>query len=374
VFYRFTVGQTADSDMITAKLIDAVYEAGAIPELWPRAFEEIGRSFGTAGGLLFVVSEAGMEWTGGGGVADYFPSFLAGEGMRLNDRPQRLIGMRHMGFVADFHTQAEIDSLPMYTEHLAPLGYCYPAGTAAPGLDGTTFVFSVEGFDSLEAARAAVPALDQLRPHFARAASTSAQLGVARAKATVEALATLGAAAAVVGRGRRLVAANEPFERELGGRIFDRRTGVELFDATAGARLRETLDRIDWGHKAGCSIALRGKEEAKPAVLHVAPMPGRARDIFSGGLALLTLASGRDRPLLGDGVLEALFDLTPAEARLARALAAGETLGTASAERGVSIETSRVHLKRIFDKVGTSRQTELIALLRDLSASTEQTA
>ena len=59
-------------------------------------------------------------------------------------------------------------------------------------------------------------------------------------------------------------------------------------------------------------------------------------------------------------LLRSRFGLTPAEARLALHLVAGETLRSAEVKLSISYETARTHLKNIFDKTGTSRQAELV--------------
>ena len=58
------------------------------------------------------------------------------------------------------------------------------------------------------------------------------------------------------------------------------------------------------------------------------------------------------------GQLEQLLELTPAEARLARTLAQGQTESAA-----VSLNTVRTHLKSIFSKTGVSRQSDLVRLI-----------
>lgn len=61
------------------------------------------------------------------------------------------------------------------------------------------------------------------------------------------------------------------------------------------------------------------------------------------------------------------FDLTRTEARIARRVAGGETLEQVAAVLGISVGTARNHLKRVFGKTGTSRQAELVWLLRRVS-------
>ena len=64
---------------------------------------------------------------------------------------------------------------------------------------------------------------------------------------------------------------------------------------------------------------------------------------------------------MDESQLAALFDLTPAEARVARGVAEGLDLDALARARGVSVQTVRAQLKAVFRKTGTSRQNELAA-------------
>jgi len=55
--------------------------------------------------------------------------------------------------------------------------------------------------------------------------------------------------------------------------------------------------------------------------------------------------------------------LTPAEARLAADLADGLTLEESAERSSTQVATARTHLKRIFAKTRTRRQSELVRLL-----------
>jgi DNA-binding CsgD family transcriptional regulator len=57
------------------------------------------------------------------------------------------------------------------------------------------------------------------------------------------------------------------------------------------------------------------------------------------------------------------FGLTPAEARLALHLVAGETLRSAAVKLSITYETARSQLKNIFKKTGTCRQAELVIVI-----------
>ena len=62
-------------------------------------------------------------------------------------------------------------------------------------------------------------------------------------------------------------------------------------------------------------------------------------------------------------LLRCHFGLTPAEARLALHLVAGETLRSAAVKLSISYETARTQLKNIFSKTGTCRQAELVIVI-----------
>jgi DNA-binding CsgD family transcriptional regulator len=61
--------------------------------------------------------------------------------------------------------------------------------------------------------------------------------------------------------------------------------------------------------------------------------------------------------------LRAEFGLTKAEARLALRVAEGSSLASAAQAFNVKLTTIRSQLQQVFAKTGTSRQTELVALL-----------
>ena len=61
--------------------------------------------------------------------------------------------------------------------------------------------------------------------------------------------------------------------------------------------------------------------------------------------------------------LRELYSLTPGEARLASWLLQGKSVEEAAAAMGVTLNTARAYLKRIYQKTGVRRQPELMRLL-----------
>ena len=84
--------------------------------------------------------------------------------------------------------------------------------------------------------------------------------------------------------------------------------------------------------------------------------------------ALLTVALPRTAGEADPMLIGSMFELTPAEVRLANALMRGEGMARIAAVHRVSITTVRAQLKAIFAKTNTHRQAELVELLMRVTA------
>src|SRR6201999_995374 len=101
-------------------------------------------------------------------------------------------------------------------------------------------------------------------------------------------------------------------------------------------------------------------------VAHVVPIRGSARDIFSRCAAMLMLTPVTRPEAPPVELIRSLFDLPPAEARVARGLAGGQTVKGMAADSGTSANTVRTHVNAVLTKTGYSRQSDVVALLNGL--------
>ena len=62
-------------------------------------------------------------------------------------------------------------------------------------------------------------------------------------------------------------------------------------------------------------------------------------------------------------LIQSLFDLTPAEARVARSLTTGDAVDKIAVGAAVSSNTVRAQVRGILEKTGLHRQAEVVALL-----------
>ncbi len=347
-------------------LIDRIYEAAVIPELWPRVLNDISRLSGCFGGVLFTTAAREiMRWTSSDGTRSLFESFLANPAAQEdNIRLKYAIAARHHGFFGNhqLYSRAEMDRSLVYTKFFFPNGLGYMAGTVLPMPNGDVAVFDLERrYDDGPVAPEEVRRLDAVRPHLARAAALSTRLNLERARAVVDALGRAGMPAAVLGGQDRVLAANALLEAMSDQIRFLAHGKIGLVDQ-AGSRLLGVLLAAE-RHGPTSSIPIPATIENAAAVLHVLPLPGEAADIFNGARRLL-LVTRLDRPAAPEAeLLTGLFDLTASEARVARAISQGRSPDEIATALGLSRETVRFYLKGIFAKTGVSRQVDLFALL-----------
>lgn len=352
-------------------LIDRIYEAAFTPELWPAVLDEltdIGDAYAT---FLFAATRQGATWitsTHGGAFVTAWQNRSTPDRPIPNGRATRLIGARHAGFLTDLDvfTREEIDREPVYTKFLHPMGFGWGAATAIHMPQGGPLVLSLERRLHLGPVDPAIlPRLNALRPHLARSLLLSSRLAFERAHAAVTALDAVGLPAAVLGHDKRLLVANRRLEALTPDVVMDRRRRAALADRNADALLAEALERLDrpGDHAAVRSMPIPASESRPPMILHVLPLCLSARDIFHSASAILVVTPVGHGEAPPAEVLQGLFDLTPAEARIARGVAERQTVEGMAASFNVSKQTVRDQLKAVFAKTGVARQTDLAALL-----------
>jgi DNA-binding CsgD family transcriptional regulator/PAS domain-containing protein len=136
---------------------------------------------------------------------------------------------------------------------------------------------------------------------------------------------------------------NRAFQKLLAGALgaikdpFAGRAGVMCFARTAGA---------------------------KDYIVMVTPVP-QSHPVYSNLIpkACITISDPSAVPLRPLAMLQQLFGLTGAEARLAEHLFAGQTPDQAARSLDIKISTARTHIAQIFRKADVRRQSDLISLI-----------
>lgn len=119
-------------------------------------------------------------------------------------------------------------------------------------------------------------------------------------------------------------------------------------------------------------IALRGDGTRPPLLVRAAPFrAAEARlglDAFVDDLPRVLVLINAPRRTPGSTV-EALrsLGLTPAEARVAEAIASGRSPEEAATELGIALSTARHHVKRTHEKLAIRRQSDLVRIVNDVT-------
>jgi DNA-binding CsgD family transcriptional regulator len=363
---------TLRPDEFFGETVAAIYEAAAIPELWPKVLDHLALLSGSLGGILLVAdANNDVRYAASDSLIPLMSAFTQGGWMARNTRAARLASKKHPGFVldSDLYTRDEMDSDPLYREVLRPYGGGWAIGTMVPVPSGDLLVFNIErAFEKGPVPREMIGTLDLLRPHLARAALLSARLHLERARTTVEAFSRLGLPAAALQKGGVVLATNSLIEDLNEVFRFAARDRLRLWNTAANELLEQALAHIDPAVDDGIvrSIPVPATEAHPALIIHLVPVKGAARDVFSGALVILVVTIVKPGSAPSNELLTSLFDLTLAEARLAGLVGSGLAPREAAKKLGIAEETARTVLKRVFSKTGVSRQSELVALLTKL--------
>ena len=356
---------------MNSTLLNQIYEAPFAPELWPGILDDLARIADARGGELFLVNGTVLNWTTSDNMRGSMERAIAGNWLQRGERLPRLTRALHAGFVTepDVYTEAERQADPIYRDFLIPagLGWAAAMGVALPTGDLICLCLEREGKRG-PVEPGIIRELDILRPHLARSALLSVRLQLERARTIAETLARIGLPALVLGHQGRVLAANpliEALTTHLRWRALDR---VSFKDQIANALLQQTIRQLDQHARAGVqSFALRGSGDEAALVAHVVPICGSARDIFTSCTAILVITPVALPNAPPAEIIRSLFDLSAAEARVARHLVAGSTVSEIAAADRVSSNTVRTQVRGVLEKTGCRRQAEMVALLGGLA-------
>jgi DNA-binding CsgD family transcriptional regulator/PAS domain-containing protein len=374
---------TVLSESLLLKAIEAIYDAAPDPLQWPRALGAIADCFGDVGALLLwrrddgsygtMVSETLIE-----AQTDY-ESGWANRDIRAIRATERGYFFNGLPFT-DRHlcSDEEVQSDPCYTDFLTRHGIGWVAAIAVSPDPHVGVVLSVQRDFRRD------PRFSDAELHFlariGRHIEKSLRLSIRLLDAELaklglgEALARLGIGVFALDSIGRVVFSNPAGQRLLGDQL-------QLVD--------EQL-RIGYGpaHEAIDEViarTLRGDphelmDDQKPILVHstatdrrlavyllpVAPRTNLTEQFLTHTRAIVLAIEHKldERP--DPAVVRDVLGLTLGEARIAALVGSGLPPKEAAERLGITEETARTVLKRVFSNVGVSRQSELVAVLAKL--------
>lgn len=349
-------------------LIDRIYECAFVPEQWVGVLDAISADTDVRGGMFYSVSPWQYNWVSSETMRDLIVSVDA---MRQSAFMGTLFANPHGGFLReyDLFTKEEWAKDYMFRDVLGPAGLGMGAGTVITAPTGDNLIMAFQqAFEKGPLSDASVTHLDALRPHLARSMLTSARLQLERARVAAATLEMLGLPALVFDGSGTVMAANPLIEALDGYLHWRARDRVTLVDRKADALFQQV---VELGEATGAaptrSFAVHAHAGQTSMVGHIVPIRLSARDIFarSAGVLILTPVTHAEAPPVE--LIQSLFDLTPAEARVARSLTKGDNVEQIAADSGVSLSTVRTQVRGVLEKTGCHRQAEVVSLLGGLA-------
>ncbi len=281
----------------------------------------------------------------------------------------------------DYISEQEIDASEFYQRLLFPSGLRYMVGAKLESEAGEfSLLGSLRSADRGHVKPRETVLTGEIARHLSQAcefarridsvANISADLRVA-INYLPDAIFVLNADASVVDLNRN---AEALLRSESGLRVWRRYLMTEnaestriLHDTVASAARRAP------GPDAGQAIALPQKHGLRPLQMLGLPLSKEQRDFpykkEELPLVLLIVANEEDRPQTQDGRLRQLFGFTPAEARMASAFLAGESVNSYAEKSGIAVSTARSTMKQLLAKTDCRRQSELMRLLTRLTTT-----
>ncbi len=354
------------------------HEAATVPELWPKALQTTASACGAFGVNLFAVGPGLAEAVCSPDIKPLADDLLSSGWLSTNPYMRRGMELTAAGWKGLITSEAmltpeETASDPYVNEYRLPRRLGPEAGmvlVAGPDV-AVPITLDRRSSDAPYAPRE-ISVLNRFMALVKPAARLAVQVGLASAKRLADGLGGLGQDIALLGASGRVIYAPPGLGRHLddaltlrGGflRSWHHPSDIKLMAAVSQAASQATA-----AQRVVAAVPLPRRQRRRPLVAQVVPITGAGQDLFMLARAALILTDPEaNRPL--DVAADALrmMGLTPAEARLAVRIGAGEELRDIAEAEGIAVETARARLKSVFAKTGVRRQAELALLVISLS-------
>lgn len=362
--------------------IDLIYASSLDPTLWPEALHRMARTIGGAGAVMLPCSmpAAVLQFTS--------PDLTDGAAAYVRDawyeRDPPLIQTQARGLTSglfadtDLVDRSVLDRHPFYQEFLGRYGSGRVFSLLTTPMPGHTICLTTH-----REAHRGDPTPEERRlyallgHHASRAATLSLQLSARQLGSDLaDALAHRRDGIAVVDPKGRLVFANRAMEGFAPDGIRLSGQSFRLTHPARNAALQRMIATAAGGNpfKPGADyLALPRDDLRRPVMLRVLPLPvigttSGFLDLFGGALSIvIAIDLDHSDDKLPIRSLVAL-GLTPAQARVAALVGSGQTPREAAEALGISENTTRQHLKQVFQKLSIRRQSELARLTERLAS------
>ncbi len=355
-------------------LIDTIYEAVEKPELWGYVLEEVTRAVQGDSIAIFsgapdartpaLVADHGLPADVWGAFAGYYASINP-----IYPACQKTFSATENWYSERALACAEFEKTEFYQDFFRPNKMHYSMGMLIEFDDAPAASISCQR--KLSAGpfpEAAGVVYETLRPHLARAlqlyhrlgAAESARLGLETAldahEHAVIGVDSLGRIMLCNRQAQALLKAADGLQSTQ-GRLFCTRPEDH---SALHMLLASVLGPIP---SAGGSILVRRAGQKQALAVTATPfsgtLPGQSARL--GALLLISDPARETQPRTS--LMRLLYKLTPSEARVSDLLLEGLDVREVSERLGLTLDSTRFHLKRVLAKTGARKQSELIRMM-----------
>lgn len=359
-------------------LLDLVYDASTDPNAWPALLESLRRATRSSVAVAYSKDprRGGVDhlWVDGLGE-DFFPLMPHYMPQDEWDRRRHLVAEGTAVVGEEVISNRELRGKEVYADFLRPAGMarlCCAMGVNRADRVELLSAFRRETDPEFGADELAL--MDALAPHVRRAFRIFERFSKASELIAADALDLLSFGAFVVDGRRKVGLVNRAGEALVRRGDLILRNGELRLPVHADQRAFEAAvaqaAQPRSAQPRAALIPVQRSAGAQPLRLWVLPLPRRERMLGPAPLPRMAVfAVEPDRPVEAPShLLRSAFGMSPAEARLALALANGSTLQEHADLQGVTVRTVRTQLQSLFDKTESRRQPELVrALMAALS-------
>lgn len=348
-------------------IVGAFADAAVDPSKWSEAMDVAARETESVGAFVLPVIGKTPNIPFSESLRASIETYFRDGWHQRDARFQALPMLKKYGAVDDFdwtnYDQMRRD--PYFQEFLRPLGLQF-FGCVKMAAGDDLWAVSIQRsslqdpFSASEKRR-----LAELSPQISTAAAVARALGFSAANAVSEAFELSGTALALLNRRHEVVRLNRPAEALFVSDLRCRNRRILCGSREATNALDRALHALLWnGRPSGLSppVALP-RQGKRPILAYPLKLASLSANFLAECQCLLALVDLETIAPPAPAELRSALGLTNAEARLASLLAAGATLESISEKLSISKETARGQIKSIFDKTGTHKQGELIAVL-----------
>ncbi|HKJ22268.1 MAG TPA: hypothetical protein VKA13_04205 [Gammaproteobacteria bacterium] len=358
--------------------LEHLYRAALEPQAWVAFMDEFSKVINARGGhyylwdqqmqgITFAIPSSGYSLELQAEAADYWHSKdrMFKQSLTREGEGKWFVNNR-------FFDKHYLASDPFHNEFLYPNDIYHVTGYRS---SSTTPVSSALGFlrggDQGPMGDSELAWLRRLKPHLEIAGRLHREMLYLKLSATMQAqtLDTLDYPIFLVYENGFIAFHNRAAERWLTENHVITAQSYRLTGRTTKgqASLDRLLDGVFERRASGVQAVPRSSGEGAYQMMVLPLNPSsRLGAVWQRPLALVVVSDPLARSPLTGEQLQALFGLTPAEARVAMGLAEGRTLEKVAEEGRVTMNTARSQLKQAMEKTGARRQAELVKTVNAL--------